>query len=176
MKKIKNKKGIVFWVTGLSGSGKTAIAKKIKNKIIKYFGPTVLINGDDLRNIYNLKKYTRSERIKIGKGHGKLCKFFSDQKLNVIFSAVGLFDEIRNFNRKNIKNYIEIYIKSKIKKIKNKRKKKIYFSNKKNLMGIDIKPEFPKRPHIIISNDFNRSIEELGNELIIKIKKKYVFR
>ena len=28
MRKLKNNKGIVFWITGLSGSGKTTIAKK----------------------------------------------------------------------------------------------------------------------------------------------------
>ena len=166
----------MIWITGLSGSGKPTVAKKIKKKIIEQLGPTVLINGDDLRNIYNLKKYSKSERIRIGKSHGKLCKFLSNQKLNVIFSAVGLFDEIRNFNRANIKNYIEIYIKSKIKKIKKVRKKKLYFNNKKSLMGIDIKPEFPKKPDIIIKNDFTKSIEDLSNELLLKLKKKYAFK
>ena len=33
-KKVKNK-GIVFWITGLSGSGKTQIGKKVKKDIIK---------------------------------------------------------------------------------------------------------------------------------------------
>ena len=44
-----NNKGFVIWITGLSGSGKTTVAKKIKKKIIEQLGPTVLINGDDLR-------------------------------------------------------------------------------------------------------------------------------
>ena len=37
MKKIKlnNKKGIVFWVTGLSGVGKTTISKKLIKLIEK---------------------------------------------------------------------------------------------------------------------------------------------
>ena len=34
MKKNKNK-GVVFWITGLPGSGKTTIAKKIKKQIEK---------------------------------------------------------------------------------------------------------------------------------------------
>ena len=35
MKKLikNNNKGILFWITGLSGSGKTGIAEKIKNNI-----------------------------------------------------------------------------------------------------------------------------------------------
>ena len=35
MKKINNTKGIVFWVTGLPGSGKTSIAIKLKNQLKK---------------------------------------------------------------------------------------------------------------------------------------------
>ena len=62
MKKIKNK-GILFWITGFSGSGKTRIAKKISKQISKHFGPTICISGDDLRNIFDLKKYTKEARL-----------------------------------------------------------------------------------------------------------------
>ena len=44
-----NKKGILFWITGLSGAGKTSVANEIKNEITKQFGPTLVFNGDDLR-------------------------------------------------------------------------------------------------------------------------------
>ena len=39
-KKILKSKGILFWITGLPGSGKSTIAKKIKSKIIKNYGKT----------------------------------------------------------------------------------------------------------------------------------------
>ena len=65
MKKIKlnHNKGILFWVTGLSGSGKTSIARKIKPKISKLYGPTIVFSGDDMRKIFGLTKYSRSERF-----------------------------------------------------------------------------------------------------------------
>ena len=47
-------KGILFWITGLSGSGKTSLAKKIFPIIKKKYGPTVHLDGDSLRNILNL--------------------------------------------------------------------------------------------------------------------------
>ena len=58
MKKIRisKKKGILFWITGFSGSGKTAIAHKIKPEIVKFYGPTILISGDNLRKILNFKQ------------------------------------------------------------------------------------------------------------------------
>ena len=51
------KKKYLFWITGLPGSGKTTIAKKIHNKIQNRYGPTIEISGDDLRKIFSLKKY-----------------------------------------------------------------------------------------------------------------------
>ena len=51
MKKKKDPdKGILFWVTGLSGSGKTSISKKIKKDIEKTYGPTLLVSGDDIKS------------------------------------------------------------------------------------------------------------------------------
>ena len=39
------------------------------------------------------------------------------------------------------------------------------------IVGLDIKAELPKKPHIIINNDFNKTASALSNELIKKIKK-----
>ncbi len=54
--KLNKNKGIIFWITGLSGSGKTVIGKKIKTEIIKNYGPTMLFSGDDIRRIFAKKK------------------------------------------------------------------------------------------------------------------------
>ena len=152
-KKVKNK-GIVFWITGLSGSGKTQIGKKVKKDIIKNYGPTILFSGDDIRNIFDLKKYTFKERLKIVNQYGKLCKNLSNQNINVIFCTVCLINKVQNYNKKNIKNYVEIFIRSPIKKIIKFSNKKIYKKkNTKNIYGLDIKPQYPSKSHIVINNN-----------------------
>ena len=174
MQKFKRKKnnGIVFWITGLSGSGKTRIGKKIKKNIIKNYGPTILFSGDDIRNIFDLKKYSFKDRLKIVKQYGVLCKNLSNQNINVIFCVVGLMKEVRSWNRKNIQNYLEIFIKSPLNTVKKLSKKKIYKKKYiQHVVGLDIKPEFPQSPHIIINNNFDRSINILAKELVKKINK-----
>ena len=43
---IRNKdKGILFFITGLSGSGKTSIAKKIQKEISQLYGPSLEVSG-----------------------------------------------------------------------------------------------------------------------------------
>ena len=50
----KNNKGLLFWITGLSGSGKTQISKKIYPELKRKYGPTVFFSGDDIRRIFQL--------------------------------------------------------------------------------------------------------------------------
>ena len=169
--KINKKKGILFWITGISGSGKTTISKKIFNQIKNKYGKTILLSGDDLRSFFNLKKYSKIDRYIIALGYSKLCKKITNQGINVIFATVSMSHKIRKYNSKNIENYFEIYIKSDLGKIIKKNKKKIYFKKNKNIVGIDIRPELPKKPKILINNDFSKSIKFLSNELIKKIFK-----
>ena len=144
MKKFKRNKGILFWITGLSGSGKTSIAEKIKNKIIKKYGPTLTLSGDDLRTIFNYKKFSRKSRIQYALSYSKFCKYITNQNINVILSTVSLFHKVRNWNRKKINNYVEIYIETDSKKVFKKKNKYFYKGNHKNVMGKNLKAEFPK--------------------------------
>jgi len=168
---IRNKnKGILFWITGLSGSGKTAIAKKIKKKISHLYGPTIELSGDDFRKIFKLNKYTKKARIEYLLKYLHFCKLITNQKINLIFNLIGMYNRARRWNRKNIDNYVEIYIKADIHKIIKLKRKATYLKNKKNIVGLDIKPEFPKKPNIVIKNDFNKSTDKLAKELLSKIK------
>jgi len=173
MKKLilNRNKGILFWITGLSGSGKTSIAKEIFPSIKKKFGPTILISGDQIREIFKLKKYDASSRLEYGLSFSKLAKFITDQNINIILNVIGMFSAVRKRNKSTIKNYIEIYIETDLKKVIKLDKKKIYKHNKKNIVGKDIKAELPKKPSIIIKNVFNKNIKNLSSELIKKINK-----
>ena len=167
----KNNKGILFWITGLSGSGKTQISKKIYTQIKKNYGPTILFSGDDIRKIFDLKGYSYKDRLEVVMKYCKLAKSVTTQNINIIFAVVGMIHSVRAWNRKNIKNYVEIYIKSDLKKIIKKGKKRIYHQNIDNIIGLDIKAEYPKKPDIILYNNFKKNINYHSEELMIKIKK-----
>jgi adenylylsulfate kinase-like enzyme len=146
------------------------IRKKIHKNIIKEFGPTIMISGDDLRKIFNLKGFENKERLKITKKYSNFARYITEQKINIILAVVGMFDGPRKWNRLNIENYIEIYIKSNINNIIKTNRKKIY--KKKNpgkLIGIDIKPEYPKKPDITITNSFKLTTRKMSKILTNKI-------
>jgi adenylylsulfate kinase-like enzyme len=83
-----------------------------------------------------------------------------------------MFHKLRKFNRYSIKNYLEIYIKTDIRHIISVGKKKIYKDKKNKIVGKNLKAEFPKKPDIILNNNFRKLPKKLANELFIQIKDK----
>jgi len=174
MRRLKknHNKGVLFGILGLSGSGKTTIARKIKKDIAHLYGPTLLVSGDNLRKIFNYKKYSYNERALLAKKFCRFAKFITDQKINLIFAMVCMMHPAQKWYRNNIDNYVEIYVKADIKKIIRLKKKKIYHKKKMgDIVGIAIKPEYPKRPNIIINNNFKKNSNDLANNLVKKISK-----
>ena len=170
---VKKNQGIVFWITGLPGSGKSSISKNIFNNIEKLYGPTLRLSGNKFREIFGLKGYTKQERLQIGFKYHEYCKKISKSGFNVLFDAVCLFEKIRKKNRKYIKNYLEIYIKADSKIIFQRKEKYFHKVKTNNVWALDIKPEFPKNADIVINNNFKKNIRQLSNFLLKKIKKKF---
>ena len=84
------KKGILFFITGLSGAGKTSIAIKIKKEIIKNYGPTLVVSGDEFRKTFKLKSYLEKDRKRYLMNYLILAKLITDQKINLIYNLIGL--------------------------------------------------------------------------------------
>ena len=91
MKKINKNKGILFWITGLSGAGKTTLGNKIKKDINKIYGPTIMISGDDIRKIFKLKGYEYKDRLEILSKYSQFAKYITNQKINIISYKSYLF-------------------------------------------------------------------------------------
>lgn len=171
-KKFDKNSGIAFWVTGLAGSGKTQTAKILVKKLSKDLGPTIIFSGDNLRKIFELKGYDYHERSKIVKMYSDFINFVLKQKINVVFAVIGMMNHARKYNKRIIKNYFEIYIKTNYSVLKKNNKKKLYAGKKANVVGKDIKPEFPKNPDLVFNNNFKKDFKKQVDLLYTKIKKK----
>ena len=128
------------------------------------FGPTIFINGDDLRKIFELYGFSSKDRLENSKKFAKFFKLVTEQNISILFAAVGMRNKTRAYFRKSVKNYFEIYIHADLKKIK-KKKKKIYILHKSNIVGLDITPELPRNYDIKIINDFTINVNKLSNLL-----------
>ena len=107
-----------------------------------------MLDGDNLRKIFDHHKYDNISRLKYGYIYANLCKYLINQNTNVIIAIGGLFHELHKWNKKNIPNYIEIFLDVPIEELERRDPKRLYkkFRNGeiKNLNGVDISPELLK--------------------------------
>ena len=122
--KINKKKGLVFFIEGFSGSGKSSIGIQSHKKIIKLFGPTIIIHGNEMRDMLELHGFSKSERSKSAYKSRRIIEFIVNQKINVIYAVLCLNYKTKAIYKEKLKNLIEIYIKSDIKTIVENKKKK----------------------------------------------------
>ena len=146
--RIDKNKGFLFFIEGFAGSGKSSIGIKSYKRINALFGPTIIIHGNQIRDILNIYGYSRIERSKNSYKTRKFIKFITDQNINVIYTVLCLNYKAKSIYKEKIKNFVEIFIDSDVKKIIAKKKKKQIYKLKRNIVGVHIKPQFPKNPDI----------------------------
>ena len=164
---------MVIWIIGLSSSGKSKIAGLVYKKLKKKKTNTVWLDGDKVRNIYNDKLgHTLKDREKNAERISRLTKYFSDQNINVIASVLSNFPKWQNWNKKNIKNYKQVYLKVSLDNLILRDKKNLYKKalkkKRKNVVGIDLKFHEPLNSDLIIDNNkktknFNKIVKKILN-------------
>jgi adenylylsulfate kinase len=150
--------GKVIWITGLSGAGKTTLAEQLNVRLQKYHLRPVLLDGDVLRSIFDAnsskdQSYRRNSRINLGLKYGLLCKTLSKQGFIVIIATISMFDKIYAWNRQNLENYLEIYLKVPLDELYMRDNKKIYqrYENGvlNNVAGLDLTIDEPISSDIV---------------------------
>ena len=88
-------KGNVYWITGLSGAGKTSIGKLFFEKIKQEEPNTIFLDGDELRLIFNDEpSFSMESRLTLSYLYSKLCNLLANQNLNVVIATISMFEEI----------------------------------------------------------------------------------
>lgn len=163
--------GQVYWITGLSGAGKTTIGKVFYQKLREKHDNVVFFDGDMLREVFgNDLGYSDEDRRKCAMRYSKLCDLLQKQGMYVICCTISMFDSIRQWNREHIDNYCEIYVKVSDQTLIERDQKGLYSryqsGEEKELAGFQVGVELPKNPDLILLNDGERTPEEQA-ELII---------
>lgn len=147
-----NDDGLLIWVTGLAGSGKTTLGLELEKALNTRGRKVIFLDGDSLREATDgVFGFTREERLKCALFYSRLCTLLVSQGHLVICCTISMFDMVRDQNRKMNRNYFEIYIKASDELLQQRNKKSLYSSGAQAVVGKDIAIEEPKHPDVILS-------------------------
>ena len=160
-----SEKGTVYFFTGLSGAGKTTIGGLFYRRMKAKRNDVVLLDGDQIRPVYNEDiGYDDASRVRGAQRTFRVANMLAEQGIDVVVCSICMYSAVREWNRKNILHYREIYVKVKRETLLRRNQKELYSSGT-NVVGVDLPFDEPKTPDIVIENDGGETPEEIVDRL-----------
>lgn len=148
---------MVIWLIGLAGSGKTTIGRVLYERMKAENHATVFVDGDHVREIMGGDLgHTVEDRRRNGQRICNLCRFLDGQGMDVVACVLSLFHDQQEQNRRDLKDYFEIFIKVSMDVLEARDQKQVYSGVRagriKNVVGVDIPFLPPRHPDLVIEN------------------------
>ncbi|HAF29992.1 MAG TPA: adenylyl-sulfate kinase [Bacteroidales bacterium] len=170
--KLLNQHSIVIWITGLSGSGKTTIAKDLELELHKRGYLTKLLDGDNVRTgINNNLGFSEEDRTENIRRIAEVSKLFMKGGVILINCFISPTKEIRDQARSIVgpEDFFEIYVNTPLEVCEQRDIKGLYAKARagliKNFTGIDSPYEEPENADVEIKT-LDYSIEESVQKIL----------
>ena len=164
--------GILVWITGFSGVGKTSIAEALCGEMRKNKMSVVHVDGDMIRNLFPGLGYTLTDRLENAFRIARICAMLTQQGINVVCSTISMFSEIHEFNKKQNKKCFEVLVNTDHEIVKSRDLRGIYKKNAE-IVGVTQEYVLPKNPDLVIFNNIDNKQTEHAEKIFQSIKGKY---
>lgn len=165
---LKFQKPSVIWFTGLSGAGKSTIAKAVEAKLHELGRHTMMLDGDNLRHGLNRDLgFTDADRVENVRRVGEVAKLMVEAGLIVLCAFISPFKAERALVRSMVADdeFFEIFIDTPIDECIRRDPKGLYAKATAGAIphftGISSPYEKPDQPELTLTT-INTSVDELA--------------
>jgi adenylyl-sulfate kinase len=151
-------KGLTLWFTGLSGAGKTTLARIIETELRNRGHKVEVLDGDVVRT--NLSKglgFSKEDRDTNIRRIGFVCNLLARNDVIAIAAAISPYRDIREEVRRDTARFVEVFVKCPINVLAERDVKGLYkkamAGEIKHFTGIDDPYEEPLSPDILVETD-----------------------
>ncbi|MCB0823502.1 MAG: adenylyl-sulfate kinase [Bacteroidales bacterium] len=170
--RLLNQRSKVIWMTGLSGAGKTTIAKHLDEALYHKGYVAQILDGDNIRSgINNNLSFSEDDRFENIRRIAEVSKLFMNCGIIIINSFISPTEQIRNMALEIIgkENFIEVYVNAPLEVCEQRDTKGLYAKARRgeilNFTGIDSPFEHPEHADITVRTD-QQSIDESVNQVL----------
>lgn len=165
-------RGVMLWLTGLSGSGKSTIAIALERELHKRGLLCRILDGDNIRSgINNNLGFSEEDRVENIRRIAEIGKLFVDTGIVTIAAFISPSNDLRQMANRIIgpENFLEIFVSTPLEECEKRDVKGLYAKARrgeiKNFTGISAPFEAPEHP--VQSLDTSKiSLEESVNALL----------
>ena len=165
--------GFTIWFTGLSGAGKSTLAEVIERRLKDQGRNVEILDGDIVRK--HLSKglgFSREDRDTNIKRIAFVCSLLTRNGVVCISAAIAPYREAREWARREIGDFVEVYLKCPIEVCRQRDVKGLYKlvdeGKIKNFTGVDDPYEEPENPELVIETD-KESVGESVSRIFAKL-------
>jgi len=171
----KRNQGFVLWFTGLPSSGKSTLADAVAQNLKEKGKAVEILDGDIFRRTISKDLGFTPEDIKTNNERvSSVAQLLAKHGVAVLVSFVSPFREDREKARKEIGNFVEVYVKCPIEACMARDPKGNYRAalagTIPNFIGLDITYEEPENPEIVVET--NKEDVKTSSEKVIAALKK----
>ena len=169
--KVNGQKGLVFWFTGLSGSGKSTIANALDDELNKLGKKTYILDGDNIRMGLNKDlSFSPEHRKENIRRISEVAKLFADSGTIVLTAFISPYIADRQDARDLIgDDFNEVFVDTDVEECIKRDPKGLYKKARsgelKNFTGIDSAYEIPENADLVLDTKTNIA-EELADQII----------
>ena len=166
-------KGVTVWFTGLPSSGKSTIARILERHFKKCKVKNELLDGDVIRT--NLSKglgFSKEDRDANIKRIGFVCHLLTRNEVLAMASAISPYRDVRDYNRRMIGSFVEVYVKASVDACEKRDVKGLYAKAKageiKGFTGVDDPYEEPLNAEVVCDTE-NETPEQSAEKVLRRL-------
>jgi len=169
-------KPAVVWFTGLSGAGKSTVAKGVAEALRTKGFKVEQLDGDTIRAIFPATGFTRPDRDAHIRRVGYLASRLEKNGVFVVASLVSPYEDSRQFVRGLCDNFVEVHVATPLSECEKRDVKGLYAKARagqlQNFTGISDPYEAPSKPEVKVDTSGQtpaQSVEQVMQYLLPKL-------